>query len=272
MIIGHDEVREHLERDLPPVTLLLGPASVGKMTLARYLVAHHGGTEASTLSFDGLRVDDARQVRVFASVRPTTRHKFVVARIDRATEEAMNALLKVLEEPPPYLRVILTASRRPMLTIESRAHVVRLGLLRPEEVRDVLVNQGILVSEAERLSKGRGTISAALAERDSDSERSDVRSFVRALSVGDEHLASLVVPKFDEKRIALLGRWSLEARTRRWSVFAEAEAFGLQGQPAVLDAVDAALRIGARPTITARLVASTAMTRREQGGRQVGVR
>lgn len=265
-MIGHEEAREALERELPAVTLLLGPASVGKMTLAKHLVEHHGGNQTSTLSFDELRVDDARQVRSFAAVRPSSALKFVVARVDRATEEAMNALLKVLEEPPPYLKVILTAARRPMLTIESRAHVVRLGLLREDEVRDVLVLLGIQVSEAERLSRGRGSVAAALAERDSDAERSDVRSFVRALSIGDEHLAGLVIPKFDDKRIALLGRWSLEARTKRWSVFAEAEAFGLQSQPAVLDAVDSALRTGARPVITARLVASTAM-RRKQGGR-----
>ena len=54
---------------------------------------------------------------------------FLIDMIDRANEQAANSLLKVLEEPPAHLIVILTA-RNPydlLPTIRSRAVPFRLG-------------------------------------------------------------------------------------------------------------------------------------------------
>ncbi|MBA3659100.1 MAG: hypothetical protein H0W67_05830 [Gemmatimonadales bacterium] len=57
-----------------------------------------------------------------------------------SNQEAANALLKLLEEPPPGTVFILTAvdSRRLLPTMRSRAVAIRLGRLSDAEVRDFL--------------------------------------------------------------------------------------------------------------------------------------
>ena len=62
---------------------------------------------------------------------------FLIDAIDRANESAANSLLKVLEEPPPHLILIMTA-RNPydlLPTIRSRAVPFRLSRLNEEEMR-----------------------------------------------------------------------------------------------------------------------------------------
>ncbi len=62
---------------------------------------------------------------------------FLIDAIDRANEQAANSLLKTLEEPPPHLILVLTASNPYDLppTIRSRAVPFRLARLSEEEMR-----------------------------------------------------------------------------------------------------------------------------------------
>ena len=62
---------------------------------------------------------------------------FLIDRIDRANEQAANSLLKTLEEPPPHLILIMTASNPYDLlpTIRSRSVPLRLGRLTDQEMR-----------------------------------------------------------------------------------------------------------------------------------------
>jgi DNA polymerase-3 subunit delta' len=66
-----------------------------------------------------------------------TRRVFLIDSIDRANEQAANSLLKTLEEPPPYLILVLTAENPYDLlpTIRSRAVPLRLGRLSEDEMR-----------------------------------------------------------------------------------------------------------------------------------------
>jgi DNA polymerase III subunit delta' len=61
---------------------------------------------------------------------------FLIDSIDRANEQAANSLLKTLEEPPPYLIIILTAENSYDLlpTIRSRAVPIRLSRLTEDEM------------------------------------------------------------------------------------------------------------------------------------------
>jgi DNA polymerase III subunit delta' len=56
-------------------------------------------------------------------------------------KEAANSLLKVLEEPPPSVHILLLAENPSELlpTIRSRCALVRLGTLPPEEIEELLV-------------------------------------------------------------------------------------------------------------------------------------
>ncbi len=82
-------------------------------------------------STDSLKVDGIREIRKNAFVFPNEADKrvFILHNMQLANEQAQNALLKILEEPPEYVRFILTVSVSSTLltTILSRAAVYSLG-------------------------------------------------------------------------------------------------------------------------------------------------
>ena len=81
--------------------------------------------------------------------------------IERATPPAANALLKTLEEPPPYVILLLTSHRRDLVlpTVLSRCQVIGLRPLPQEQVQDALATRwGVAPEQTEllaRLSGGR---------------------------------------------------------------------------------------------------------------------
>jgi DNA polymerase III delta' subunit len=99
-----------------------------------------------------------------------------VAVIDEAhlmNQEASNAFLKTLEEPPPETYIVLvTESKESMLpTVISRCHEVRFSALGKGEIEHFLVNrEGLDAAEAARLARLSGGIfgRALLWARDPD--------------------------------------------------------------------------------------------------------
>ena len=80
---------------------------------------------------DCLKVDAIRQIRADAFVFPNEadRRVFLLHNMQLSNEAAQNALLKILEEPPEYVRFLLTCPSATALlpTILSRACVYNLG-------------------------------------------------------------------------------------------------------------------------------------------------
>lgn len=90
-----------------------------------------------------------------------------------ASNEAANALLKFLEEPPRGVVLVLTtqAPGRLIATIRSRVIELRFPLLSRDEVRRVLLERGFAPGEAERgASLGGGSVTRALAALDDEEE------------------------------------------------------------------------------------------------------
>jgi DNA polymerase-3 subunit delta' len=88
-------------------------------------------------------VEDARALITWSAARPTGHHRRIVVLedADRLTESAANALLKVVEEPPPRVVWLLCApSRTDVLpTITSRTRHVSLTTPTTAEVTEHLV-------------------------------------------------------------------------------------------------------------------------------------
>lgn len=84
----------------------------------------------------------------------------ILRRFEEANEEAANAFLKTLEEPPSHTRLILTARDASLLlpTIASRCQVFALRPLAPAQIERALLERGIDQDSARllsRLSSGR---------------------------------------------------------------------------------------------------------------------
>ncbi len=84
--------------------LVVGDAGAGAAEAMALLetrgVRTAGNPDVLPLSFNEFGVDDARQVAMFAALKPVGAAKYFVITWSRATAEAQNALLKVLEEAP----------------------------------------------------------------------------------------------------------------------------------------------------------------------------
>lgn len=133
-----------------------------------------GHPDVDVITAPGLSygVDDARDLIVRASMSPIRSpwHVIVVEDADRLTEQAVNVLLKVLEEPPPHTVWVLCApSVEDVLpTITSRTRHVPLRTPSAHDVAELLVDaEGIdpvMAAFAARASQGHIGRARALAK------------------------------------------------------------------------------------------------------------
>ena len=88
---------------------------------------------------DQIRIDDIRELRRDLHMRPfeASRRVYLVFGADTLNEDAADALLKDLEEPPPYAVIVLVADELGPLpeTIRSRCQLVRFRRLSEPAVR-----------------------------------------------------------------------------------------------------------------------------------------
>ena len=115
----------------------LAPSGPGSIDVIEIDAASHGG------------VDDARDLRERAFYAPVS-GRFKIYIIDEAhmvTREGFNALLKLVEEPPPHLKFVFatTEPEKVISTIRSRTHHYPFRLVPPAVLRDLL--EQILASE-----------------------------------------------------------------------------------------------------------------------------
>jgi DNA polymerase III subunit delta' len=127
----------------------------------------------------GLYLAQVRTIRRLSSSRPAmaSRQVFIIGDAEllvpqEASEEAANAMLKILEEPPPDTTLILTAADPEALlpTLRSRLLPVRLAPMGERAIAEFLEERaGADPDRARVLARlGRGSIGRALAFLDSD--------------------------------------------------------------------------------------------------------
>ncbi len=92
-----------------------------------------------------ISIEQVRAIKEFAQFPPVEgrRRLFLVDRADRIDSAAANSLLKTLEEPPPYLTLVLTAENAFGLlpTIRSRCVHFNFGPLSGEEMNRFLAGR-----------------------------------------------------------------------------------------------------------------------------------
>jgi DNA polymerase-3 subunit delta' len=171
--------------------LLYGPAGVGKRELARRFAAEllgerlrvERGTHPDLYVLeplgDQIRIDDVRELRRDLHMRPfeASRRVYLVFGADTLNEDAADALLKDLEEPPPYAVIVLVAEDLGPLpaTIRSRCQLVPFRRLSERAVREAISARAPELPEAEvrtlarvaagRLDRAERLLDAAAARR-----------------------------------------------------------------------------------------------------------
>ncbi len=124
----------------------------------------------------GILVSDIREHLIAAVWRrpfEAARSVYVVEQAELMNREAANALLKTLEEPPPYAHIVLISNVPGRLpeTVRSRCQPVRFGPLPWELVAEGLVVDGVPQDQAEacaRISAGDANLARRLASESGD--------------------------------------------------------------------------------------------------------
>jgi DNA polymerase-3 subunit delta' len=94
-----------------------------------------------------LKIDTIREWQRGISLKPYEgrRRVFILHDADYLNEEASNAMLKTLEEPPPFATLVLVANRDNLLpTITSRCQLLRLRPLPRQQVARALMHHAAL--------------------------------------------------------------------------------------------------------------------------------
>ena len=187
--------------------LFHGPAGTGKRTAARSFAAEllaqempdpegtrrralHGslGRQLLTLVSDVMRTGDVDQPVIAAATRTpfeARRRLFVLERVETMNDEVANRMLKTLEEPAPFVHLILLTESlgRVLETVVSRCQLVRFDPLPADRIAAALESEGVPAERARacgRLALGNAARARYLASPEGDELRAEVERFISA--------------------------------------------------------------------------------------------
>ncbi len=115
----------------------------------------------------------------------------IIAEAEKMTAQAANALLKLLEEPPPKMTLILTSAKPNLLlpTIISRCQLIRFELLKEMEIERALIDRQHISAEKSRLlsrvANGSYRHALELQDEDLNQRRETVVDILRTVIQGD---------------------------------------------------------------------------------------
>jgi len=156
-------------------------------------------------------IEQIRELRRQANIMPLEGRRLVlIAEADKMTIPAANSLLKLLEEPPDTMHLILTAAKvNSMLpTILSRCQEIRFGPLTDNELERTLVEKIKVQPERARLlarmSQGNFTRALEWMDESFGQSREAAISFLRTClknPMAQVELVEEMVKKYDKKQI-----------------------------------------------------------------------
>lgn len=138
-----------------------------------------GNQDVLTLFFSEFTVDAARDVSSYASLKALKEAKYIIVTFSRATLEAQNALLKVVEEAPgsSIFFFCVDAAGHLLPTLRSRIIEVSLDSTLTLDEQPTEVKEFLSGSFEERLKM----VDTMASEISKTQDRTSVRAFVKAL-------------------------------------------------------------------------------------------
>lgn len=217
------------ENRLPHAIILHGEKGVGKRETARYIAKQLlCGTHPPCESCDNCRrisndthpdvifprraedkytMDTMRHVISDSAVKPNDGNikVYVFERFDEMNVQQQNTLLKLIEEPLPYLRFIFTAENisSVLVTILSRAAAFSVERCSVADCVKALTEKGIDVHKAEQLAASfSGNIGLCLAGIENETEQQCIENasaIAEAISMKNEYALAAAFSKLTNR-------------------------------------------------------------------------
>lgn len=216
-IVGQVKAIELLKRSLQHNSvshayLFLGPAGIGKMLTAEAFaraVIQAGDPDAGLYFKENMHPDllvisrlenktviakeqITREMEPWLGLKPyrASRRVVIIRDSHLMSQEAANALLKTLEEPPDYALIILVADDSNLLeTIVSRCQLLRFFTLTDQEIERYLLDRGVdpvKAGNAARLGQGSISLARRFVEEEALTEIWDIASGIAERMIGGE--------------------------------------------------------------------------------------
>jgi len=210
MLIGFEKQKSHFQRlvaegRLSHAYLFSGPSMIGKRFFGMWLAELINGrpplmdqdvrileAQIEEGKIRGIPIDSVRELRGYMSLKPAQgpRKIVLIDGAERLTEDASNALLKLLEEPPAYSLFILISSRPNdvLPTIRSRCLSMKFLPHPAEAIQAVVDEYEIKSSDAQLvtlLADGRiGWVMDVLENKKLPSIKKQLEEFQNVLKQG----------------------------------------------------------------------------------------
>jgi hypothetical protein len=163
--MNRDEIKLHERQAIQcslakhPALLLVGPNTVARAQIVTTIITQmdlepgetelvHNERHPDYHYFDGREAttEEVKEIRDAVSAHPArwTHRYLVITNAERLHPNATQSLLKLIEEPPPHLKIILTTDRYYSLypTIRSRSPTLEIGIPPVKETEVLLEDQG----------------------------------------------------------------------------------------------------------------------------------
>ncbi|HVS58865.1 MAG TPA: AAA family ATPase [Candidatus Saccharimonadales bacterium] len=191
-LIFHDSTKKGIRAFIAHpshAVLLVGPAGAGKETVARHIASELLKTSLEKLAAypylsvvtsedsKSIGIDEVRELQHFASLKIPRSGQYnriiIIGNAHRMTQEAQNALLKLIEEPPEATLIVLTTPAQQALlpTITSRCQLITIHPLEESQAMDYFRNRGHNATQLQRawlISGGLAGLMSALLVADSE--------------------------------------------------------------------------------------------------------
>jgi len=202
----------------PTTYLLRGPSGCGKTTLARIMSVYLGCKKPKEYNISDTRgIDAARKIieKVFYHTFDVSR-VIILNEVHMATKEFQNAMLELLEEPPPntYFILCTTEPEKLLETVLGRCTQFKVSRLNRPDMTS-LVKDVIDAEEAEVKTK----VIASIVKNAEGSPRQALTMLAKVINMDDEDIDEVIDEVRNEKATIIELCRALN-KNAKWNVIA----------------------------------------------------